>query len=107
MRTKGTRKAKRAAKRPDLRRRISPEQHFVLCNGQPVKNVKELADIMEHIDEAVIAHHLSNGRNDFAAWVRDVFFDHTLSRQLAQESGKDGIRMAIYRHVTAKHFMRR
>ncbi|MDD5087074.1 MAG: hypothetical protein PHV16_04965, partial [Candidatus Nanoarchaeia archaeon] len=54
----------------------APEENcFILCNGQQVKNVKELADALEVLDDDVFNHHVTFDRNDFANWIKDVFKD--------------------------------
>ncbi len=78
------------------------EQYFILANGQPVKNVKELADALEHISEQVFNHHVTNDKNDFANWARDVFKEIQLAEELSGTKNKEHTRIVLYKHVINK-----
>jgi hypothetical protein len=78
------------------------EQYFILCNGQPVKNVKELADALENIRDDVFTHHVTPDRNDFATWVHDVFKDVELAEELAGVKDKGNTRIVLYKHIVRK-----
>ncbi len=76
--------------------------YFVLCNGKPVKNVKELADLMDQIEDHVFTHHVSGVRNDFSAWVKDIFKDAELAQKIAQAKDKKHFQLVVYKHLTNK-----
>lgn len=78
------------------------EQYFILANGQPVKNVKELADVLEHVGEEVFNHHVTPDRNDFANWTRDVFKELELAEELSGIKDKNHARITLYKHVIKK-----
>lgn len=78
------------------------EHYFVLCNGQPVKNVKELADVLEEIRDEVFSHHVTQDRNDFATWIHDVFKDIELAKELAGVKDKTQTRIVLYKHLIKK-----
>jgi hypothetical protein len=78
----------------------APEEHyFVLCNGQQVKNVKELADALEVLDDDVFNHHVTFDRNDFANWINDIFSDAELAAALAGVKDKKDTRIVMYKHL--------
>ena len=52
-----------------VRKNAAPDRVFVLVNGKRVKNVKELADVMDKIEDYVFNHHVTEDRNDFCAVV--------------------------------------
>jgi len=78
------------------------EQYFILANGQPVKNVKELADVLEHVSEDIFNHHVTNEKNDFANWTKDVFKEIQLAQELAGVKNKDHTRIILYKHIIKK-----
>ncbi|PIN80673.1 hypothetical protein COV13_03175 [Candidatus Woesearchaeota archaeon CG10_big_fil_rev_8_21_14_0_10_32_9] len=78
------------------------EQYFILSNGQPVKNVKELADVLEHVSEDIFNHHVTNEKNDFANWTKDVFKEIELAQELAGTNNKDHTRIVLYKHIIKK-----
>jgi len=78
------------------------EHYFILYDGEPVKNVKELADTLERIRDDIFYHHVNDEKHDFANWVRDVFEDDELATELKPLQNKDHVRIAIYRHLVKK-----
>jgi len=84
-------------------KRDAPEtSYFVLCNGKPVKNIKELADIMEEIEDQVFNHHVTSDKNDFATWVKDIFKDIELAEKLAGVKDKKHMQLVVYKHIAHK-----
>jgi hypothetical protein len=78
------------------------ENVFILCNGRPVKNVRELADALGEIGEDVFRHHVNPEKNDFATWVKDIFRDEELAQQLAGTKDQQHTRIVMYRHLVDK-----
>lgn len=101
--------AKKATKKTTTKKKSkllddAPEtQYFLFCDGHPVKNVTQLAEKLEHIKEEVFNHHVTENRNDFVNWVKEVFEDVELAEEIAGLNHKDHIRLAIYKHIVNKH----
>ena len=100
-------KKKRTRKKANLKRRIKPELYFKLLPGEELRNVKELAEALEKMSEEVFRHHVNAERNDFANWIRDVFYDVELAELMEHQRTKEGMRITIYKHVTKKYFKER
>jgi len=83
----------------NLTRDIPQEKYFVLANGQPVKNVAELAAILDQLEDHVFHHHVNPDRNDFHSWVKDVFEDVELARKITGVNDKKHLQLIIYRHM--------
>jgi hypothetical protein len=84
-------------------KRDAPESNcFVLCNGKPVKNIKELADIMDDIEDHVFSYHVTVDKNDFATWVKDIFQDVELAQKLAGAKDKKHMQLVLYKHIAHK-----
>ena len=78
-----------------------PENHFfVFVSGQRIKNVKELADSLEMIDESIFKHHVNEHKNDFANWISDVFEEFDLAEKIKTARNKDHARLIIYKHIS-------
>jgi hypothetical protein len=75
------------------------ENCFVLCNGEKVKSVKELADALEVLSDDVFNHHVTFERNDFSNWVNDIFKDEDLAISLAGVKDKKDTRIVMYKHI--------
>ncbi len=72
----------RIKKRSNPLVKIGPEKYFWLCDGQVLKNLKELAVALEKMNNDVFKDHVSGEKNDFALWVKDVFGEQKLATAL-------------------------
>jgi hypothetical protein len=87
-----------------LRRALTPEQYFILCNGQPIANVKELAEVFEHLNHGVFTFHTANGRNDFANWIRGAFNDKELATRVQGANTPQELSQTIYQYLADRYF---
>ena len=83
----------------NLTREVPGEKYFILANGQPVKNVAELASLLDQLEDRVFHHHVTPDRNDFHNWVKDVFEDVELARKMLNISDKKHLQLVIYKHM--------
>ena len=89
--------AKKASKK--ILKKAAPHEHaFMLCTGVAVNSVKQLADELDLVDDAVYYFH-TNNRNDFAQWVQDVFGNDKLAEKIRNAHSRECMRAAIYRHL--------
>ena len=75
---------------------IPPQKKFFLCNGEVIGDVHELMEKLKTMDEGVFKHHVNVERNDFANWVRDVFMDKKLARDLARVKTKESMAKKLF-----------
>ncbi|MFH1398512.1 MAG: DUF5752 family protein [Candidatus Woesearchaeota archaeon] len=80
-------------------RNADPNRYFMLSDGRIVKNLLELADVMDDLTEEVFNHHVNGTKNDFAAWVKDTFGDEVLAEKLKSNSSKHDHQIHILRHI--------
>ena len=59
-----------------------PEKSFWMCDGRTLKNLKELKEALETMDDEVWNYHVTPEKNDFANWVEGVFGDRQLGLSL-------------------------
>lgn len=81
---------------------LSPDKYFVLCNGNTIKDYKELAAILETIGDDVFYYHVTSERNDFANWVNDVFGESELSEKIRQSKSRHEMMAILYKHLFHK-----
>lgn len=98
--TKATKKPTKEAKKKAVKRNAHPNQVFVMVNGEQLKNVKELADVMERIEDEVFSHHVNDDKHDFANWLQDVFQDVDLAKKLAKAKNKKHVQLVLYKHIS-------
>lgn len=58
------------------------EKHFVVSDGKKLKNVKDLIDSLETMNDDTFRYHANEFKNDFATWLRDVFSHENLARDM-------------------------
>ena len=91
---------KKTAKKPVKTIKHAPAgKEFFLINGKKAKNYVELAKIMEHLEDQVFHHHVTADKNDFANWVKDVFQDINLAKQISGVKSKEHLELVLYRKV--------
>jgi hypothetical protein len=66
----------------------SDQQAFHCTDGRVLRNLPELADALNVMSEDTYMYHANDSKNDFAAWVRDVFGDSKLSNELLRSSSR-------------------
>ena len=60
-----------------------PEEYiFRCCDGQILRNVKELRDSLNTMKEETYVFHVNKEKNDFAKWVRDIIKDEMMAMDL-------------------------
>jgi hypothetical protein len=60
-----------------------PQEHvFWCCDGQILKNLKELRDAFAVMSEDTFAYHVNAAKNDFHNWVRDIIKDEVLANNM-------------------------
>ena len=55
---------------------------FYLKNGKKLLNVEQLAKELKTMEHDVFYHHVTNDRNDFHNWIRDVVLDLELAEKI-------------------------
>lgn len=82
-----------------MNRKISPEKYFTACNGLVIKNIKELAMVMDELSEQDFNHHVNAEKNDFSAWIRNVFEQDSLSQSLESMQDRRDMQIALFKHI--------
>ena len=79
---------RKSIRRTTAKKRINKDQYFYLKNGNMIKDIEELAKVMDQLEDEIFYHHVSDERNDFANWIHHVFEEAELAKQLL-ESKRD------------------
>lgn len=65
---------------------VSKKEHrFVLLTGKEIKSLEELEAALEIMSGSVFRHHVTEYRNDFANWIKDILKDDDLALQIYKE----------------------
>ena len=81
---------------------IKPENYFVLCDGQVVKDYLELARLLETLNDDMFYYHVNDQKNDFANWINDVFKEEDLAKDLRAARGRMETMALLYKHLFEK-----
>lgn len=66
-----------------------PEDKAFWCYGGEVfKSLPELELALRHMSDEAFQHHVTQHKNDFSNWIRDVLGDTTLAKQLSKVTDK-------------------
>lgn len=71
-----------------MRSKILPscenDKRFFVCDGTVYANLYELFEGLKTMHEETFFHHVTGQKNDFMNWVRDVFGDQRLAKEIAK-----------------------
>ena len=54
-------------------------EYFIRVDGQPIVSLVDLAQQMDTMADEVFYHHVTDNRNDFAAWVSEALNEKELA----------------------------
>jgi hypothetical protein len=67
-----------------------PEEYvFRCCDGQVLRNMKELANALNTMTHETYICHANKGKNDFGSWARDILKDERLATDLGKATDRD------------------
>lgn len=58
---------------------VHPEHTFKTNTGKEIKNLRQLLKVLNEISHESFEHHVKNGKNDFAKWIRHSVKDDILA----------------------------
>ena len=61
---------------------VPTDKHFLLNNGMVAKNLHELMNLIEVIDDKAFNYHVNKKRNDFGEWIKDVVRNEELAKKV-------------------------
>jgi len=67
---------------------VPAEKIFRCHDGRNLRNLEELSVALSDMTEQSFSHHVTEQRNDFSNWVRDVIDDSTLAKSLTKATDR-------------------
>lgn len=89
-------------KRDDARRFLSnvPEDKvFWASNGSVLRNLGELEQALEHMDDGTYKCHANKEKNDFSNWIKDVVGDNYLADRISNARNKGSAHKKVKERV--------
>lgn len=68
---------------------VAPEQCFWVNNGPILKNMEELANALESMNDDAYSYHTDKDKNDFSKWVSEIVGDQKLANDLLSSRNKE------------------
>lgn len=62
----------------------TPDKKFYVCDGAVYGSLYELVDGLKIMTEETFKYHVNAQKNDFMNWIRDVFADPLLAKEIAK-----------------------
>jgi len=78
---------------------VVPKHQFNIHMGTSIKNLQELADALEIMDDTAFKHHVTKDKNDFSNWVRDIICDVDLSNDLLKAKTREKSFKAVSKRI--------
>lgn len=78
---------------------VPPEQAFKLRNGHEIKNMDQLYQHLEVMDEDVYNHHVNKRKNDFKKWVMHVLEDCHLAEKIGKSKNRQHMANTVQKRV--------
>ncbi|GEM_PF-689195 len=75
------------------------EHHFVLHDGRKLKSLYDLVDELETMSEDAFKEYVSDFKNDFSNWAKDVFNASDLAEELKNVKNRFDAQKSIMKHI--------
>lgn len=86
----------------DILKEVAQGSEFRLADGQVVNSLVQLAGMLSDMSADIFYHHVTPDKNDFAAWVNDVYAAKTLAKQIGALKNQSDMAEVLQRALTKK-----
>lgn len=76
---------------------------FGFKDGQEVKSLEELANVLDSVSDETVQFHMERSPNDIAKWVHDVVGDYELAENLAEAQHREQMHRMVVDHLEMLH----
>ena len=86
-------------KEEEILRHVAPEHYFRVANGTVIKGIMDLDSSLENMGEETFRYHVTDTRNDFSAWTRDIIKDDKLADELLMTKDRIKTQVVVLRKI--------
>jgi hypothetical protein len=79
---------------------VPDDKRFWCHDGKTIKNLRELRKALIDISDETFHYHLSEGRNDFSKWIREVVGDDKLAGDLSKTKSRMLASQAVAQRIS-------
>ncbi|MBL7055900.1 hypothetical protein ISS07_03240 [Candidatus Woesearchaeota archaeon] len=83
-------------------RNINSESSFKSIDGAEISSLLELADSFARMSDDSYYYHVTEERNDFGNWVRDLFQEHELADSLHRTDSRVEAQATVLKFLVDK-----
>jgi hypothetical protein len=76
---------------------------FWVSNGAVLKNLNDLRDALNNMNDETFTHHVSDEKNDFAKWVEEVLQDSDLAKKLLKSKTTYSMAKAVDTYINKNY----
>lgn len=87
----------------EAQRRLSDvpdDKRFWFQDGKAIRNLKELRKSLIDISDETFRYHVSETKNDFSKWIREVVGDHKLANDLSKARSRIQASQAVAERIS-------
>ena len=78
---------------------VHPDSQFWLADGKSLKNLHELRNALQQMDDNLFGHHVNEEKHDFHNWVKDVHQDEKLAEAMLQQKHRKGVLYEVVQRI--------
>ena len=93
---------KKKSMKKDILKDTNPEHYFFVQDGKVIKNVLELSRQLDNMADDIFRHHVNDMKNDFASWIKNVFKQEKLAKEVLKTTDKDKTQIIILKYIIKK-----
>jgi phage anti-repressor protein len=75
------------------------KKQFYLVDGRALSSLLDLADAFHDMPNEVFTYHVSDDKNDFSSWIRDVYNEIELAESLLDSMDRKDHQVKVLRFV--------
>lgn len=85
---------------------VPDEYSFHLSDGRSLKNIIELKNALESMNNQLFSYHINDEKNDFYIWIRDIIGDNKLAQDMKKVKNRtQALRVVVQRLTFIKSRM--
>ena len=83
---------------PYVHTNVPENRAFLTIDGRRIRNLMELADMLDQMDDHAFRHHANCERNDFSNWIKDVMGDSALAESI-RDKDRRGTQVEVLKRI--------
>ena len=78
---------------------VPHEKSFFVHNGPVCRSISDLVEAIKGMDDHTFHHHVREGNNDFANWLRDVHGQRILAKKISMTTDRKTITKMLFQSM--------